>query len=192
MKRRVILLLVAVFGSGHAMGQPRPSPLPKPPEISRDIETLPANVRRMRGLLLEAARSGDAEALKKPIEWNEVPPSFGKAVPRSAKGPAMSDELIRYFKGLSGDGAGRETMGQIVNMLAVGHARIQAGLPQEMYVWPYFAVLDPRLLTAEQEVDVYRMMGAAQLREWREKGRYPFWRIGIGPDGTWHYFLGAD
>jgi hypothetical protein len=83
-------------------------------------------------------------------------------------------------------------MGQVVNMLAVGHARIQAGTPQEMYVWPYFAVLDPRLLTPGQEVDVYRTMGAAQLSEWREKGRYPFWRLGIGPDGTWHYFLGAE
>jgi hypothetical protein len=121
-----------------------------------------------------------------------MPPSFGKGAPRSAKGPAMADELIKFFRERSGDGEGRETMGQIVNMLAVGHARIQAGTPQEMYVWPYFAVLDPRLLTPGQEVDVYRTMGAAQLSEWREKGRYPFWRLGIGPDGTWHYFLGAE
>jgi hypothetical protein len=192
MKRSFLLLLLAWLGADGAVAQSRPAAPPRPPEISRDVETLPANVRRMRGMLLEAARSGDAEALKKPIEWNEVPPSFGKGAPRGAKGPAMADELIRFFRERSGDGEGRETMGQIINMLAVGHARIQAGTPQEMYVWPYIAVLDPRMLTPEQEIDVYRVMGAAQLRDWREKGRYPFWRLGIGPDGTWHYFLGAE
>lgn len=165
--------------------------IPAAPEISRDVETLPANVRRMRALILEAARTGDAEALRKPIEWNEVPPSFGRAAPRGARGPAMADELIRAFKTRSGDGQGRETMGQLVNMLAVGHARTGSGA-REMFVWPYFAALDPRRLTPDQEVDVHRVMGAAQLAEWREKGRYPFWRLGIGPDGTWHYFLGAE
>ncbi len=184
-------LFILVFGVASASAQPR-SALPRPPEISRDTETLPQNVRRMRSLLLEAMRSGDSGAIKKPIEWNELPPSFGKGAPRGAKGPAMADELVRFFRSRSGDGQGRETMGQIINILAVGHARIHAGSAQEMYVWPYFAALDPRLLTPEQEVDVFRVMGAAQLSEWREKGRYPFWRLGIGPDGTWHYLLGGE
>jgi hypothetical protein len=185
-------LIALILALAPASAQQRPAPPSQPPEISRDIETLPPNVRRMRGLILEAVRGGDSNALRKPIEWNEVPPSFGKGAPRGAKGPAMADELVKFFRARSGDGEGRETMGQIVNMLAVGHARVNAGQAQEMFVWPYFAVLDPRLLTPEQEVDVHRVMGAAQLREWREKGRYPFWRLGIGPDGTWHYFLGVE
>jgi hypothetical protein len=192
MLRFLFLSIFLALGCSMVSAQQRSSPSPKPPEISRDLENLPQNVRRMRGLILEAVRSGDSAALRKPIEWNEVPPSFGKGAPKGAKGPAMADELLKFFRERSGDGQGRETMGQLVNILAVGHARINAGQPQEMFVWPYFAVLDPRLLTPEQEVDVYRVMGAAQLAEWREKGRFPYWRIGIGPDGTWHYFLGSE
>jgi hypothetical protein len=192
MFRFILLSIFLAYGSSTAVAQPRPSPPPTAPEISRDLESLPPNVRRMRGLILEAVRGGDSAALRKPIEWNEVPPSFGRSAPKGTRGPAMADELLKFFRERSGDGQGRETMGQLVNILAVGHARINAGQPQEMFVWPYFAVLDPRLLTPEQEVDVYRVMGAAQLAEWREKGRFPYWRIGIGPDGTWHYFLGGE
>jgi hypothetical protein len=192
MLRFLFLSVLLALGCSITSAQQRSPAPPKPPEISRDLENLPPNVRRMRGLILEAVRTGDGTALRKPIEWNEVPPSFGKGAPKGAKGPAMADELLKFFRERSGDGFGRETMGQLVNVLAVGHARINAGQPQEMFVWPYFAVLDPRLLTPEQEVDVFRVMGVAQLREWREKGRFPYWRIGIGPDGTWHYFLGGE
>lgn len=146
----------------------------------------------MRGLILEAVRTGDSEALRKPIEWNEVPPSFGKGVQARGRGPAMAAELVRIFRERSGDGQGRETMGQILNMLAVGYARVNPGTRQEMYVWPFFAALDPRLLTPEQEVDAYRVLHSGAVREWREKGRYPGWRLGIGPDGTWHFFQGAE
>lgn len=191
MIRPTVAILGLLLATAPAPAQ-RAAPGPKPPEISRDVESLPSGVRRMRGLILEAVRSGAAAALRKPIETNEVPPSFGRDAPKAARGPAMAEALIGFLKARSGDGEGRETMGQIVNLLAVGHARIHAGMPQEMFVWPYFAVLDPRLLTPEQQVDVHRVMGAAQLAEWREKGRYPFWRLGIGPDGTWHYFLGVE
>lgn len=181
----------------EAVSQTRSSS-PKPPEISRDVEDLPPTVRRMRALILDAARSGDLQQLQKPIETNEVPPSFGKpgrdtstAAGKPGR-PAMAAELIRQFAQMSGDGKGRETMGQIINILAVGQARINAGQANEMYVWPYFAVLDPRILTPQQEVDALRTMSAYSLQDWREKGRYPGWRIGIGPDGTWHYFHGVQ
>jgi hypothetical protein len=185
--------IAALLWSGGTFAQqPRPQ-APKPPEISRDLETLPVPVRRMRLLLLEAFRSGDLQNLKQPIETNEMPPSFTRNSARPAvKAPTMANELIKLFAERSGDGQGRETMGQLTNAFAVGHARINAGSVQEMFVWPYFAVLDPRLLTPQQEVDVYRLHSAHALREWREKGRYPGWRIGIAPDGTWHYLHGAE
>lgn len=190
---RFAVLVIALVTAGSALAQPvaRSVP-PRPPEISRDIEALPSEVRRMRGLILEAVRTGDSEALRKPIEWNEVPPSFGKGVQARGRGPAMAAELVRIFRERSGDGQGRETMGQILNMLAVGYARVNPGTRQEMYVWPFFAALDPRLLTPEQEVDAYRVLHSGAVREWREKGRYPGWRLGIGPDGTWHFFQGAE
>jgi hypothetical protein len=210
MKTLVVLTfcLSVLMLSGTTSAQQSRASTNKPPEISRDLETLPSPVRRMRSLMLEAFRSGDLQKLKQPIETNELPPSFtrntgtrqgggqtngqGGGHGGGAKGPNMAAELMKLFVERSGDGQGRETMGQLTNAFAVGHARIHAGSPQEMYVWPYLAVLDPRLLTAEQEVDAYRLFSAHTLREWREKGRYPGWRIGVGPDGTWHYLHGAD
>jgi hypothetical protein len=187
------IFIAALICSGRAFAQQPRAQAPKPPEISRDLETLPPPVRRMRSLLLEALRSGDMQSLKQPIETNEMPPSFTRNSARTtAKAPTMANELIKLFAERSGDGQGRETMGQLTNAFAVGHARINAGTVQEMFVWPYFAVLDPRLLTPQQEVDVYRLHSAYALREWREKGRYPGWRIGIAPDGTWHYLHGAE
>jgi hypothetical protein len=159
-----IAILAFLIASSPAAAQQRASQPPKPPEVSRDIDALPAQVRHMRGLILEAVRSGDSEALKKPIEWNEVPPSFGKGVQARGRGPAMAAELVRVFRERSGDGSGRETMGQVLNMLAVGYARTNAGTRQEMFVWPYFAALDPRLLTPEQEVDAYRVLHAGARR----------------------------
>jgi hypothetical protein len=184
--------LVAAPALAQTAGRAAPSALPRAPEVSRDVEALPEQVRRMRALILDAVRSGDAENLRRPIEWNEVPPSFGKGVARGARGPAMASELLRVFRERSGDGQGRETMGQIVNIIAVGYARTGIGTRQEIFVWPYFAALDPRLLTPEQEVDAHRVLHADAVREWREKGRYPGWRLGIGLDGTWHYFTGAE
>jgi hypothetical protein len=187
----LFLALMGIIAAARAQQGPR-SPLPKPPEVSRDLEALPPDVRRMRGLILDAVRSGDSDALKRPIEWNEVPPSFGKGIQAQGRGPAMAAELVKAFRQRSGDGEGRETMGQVMNLLAVGYARVHAGTRQEMFIWPYFAVLDPRLLTPEQQVEAYRVLHADAVREWREKGRYPGWRLGIGPDGTWHFFLGAE
>jgi hypothetical protein len=191
---RAVLSLILVFIAALAAhGQPSPrNAAPKPPDVSRDLDALPPQVRRMRGMILDAVRTGDSGALRKPIEWNEVPPSFGKGVQAGGRGPAMAGELIKLFRERSGDGEGRETMGQLLNVLAVGYARVNAGSRQEMFIWPYFAALDPRLLSAEQEVDAYRVLHASAVREWREKGRYPGWRLGIGPDGTWHYFSGAE
>jgi hypothetical protein len=188
----ILAALITAPAFAQTAGRAGPSAPPRPPEVSRDVDALPEQVRRMRALILDAVRSGDAENLRRPIEWNEVPPSFGKGVARGTRGPAMASELLRVFRERSGDGQGRETMGQIVNIIAVGYARTGLGTRQEMFVWPYFAALDPRLLTPEQEVDAHRVLHAAAVREWREKGRYPGWRLGIGPDGTWHYFTGAE
>ncbi len=184
-----ILILTPVLAIAQPASRSAP---PRPPEVSRDLDALPAQVRRMRGLILDAVRTGDSEALRKPIEWNEMPPSFGKGAQSGGRSPAMAAELLKLFRERSGDGDGRETMGQIVNLLAVGYAKTNPGARQEMFLWPYFAALDPRLLTPEQEVDAYRVLSAAAVREWREKGRYPGWRLGIGPDGTWHFFAGAE
>lgn len=158
----------------------------------------------MRLLIVEALRTGDIRTLRTPIETNELPPSFentptgpgarpsAASAPPRRSGPAMAEELLQIFRRRSADGEGRETMGQLLNVFAVGPARIATGTAQETFLWPYVAALDPRLLTSEQKVDAYRLLGQAQFQEWQEKGRYPGWRLSIGPDGTWHYLHGAQ
>jgi hypothetical protein len=159
------------------------------PEISRDLDKLPAPVRQMRSLVLAAIRAGEAADLRRPIERNEVPPAFLKLDQErgAPAAPAMADQLIRQFRERSGDGAGRETMGRLLNALAVGYARTGAGTRQEMFVWPYLAALDPRSLTPEQQIDAYRLISHGHLVLWQETGRYPGAALGIGPDGTWHW-----
>jgi hypothetical protein len=186
---RYLLLTLSLTCALPAVAQ---SSRPSAPVVSRDLEALPPQVRRMRSLIIDAARSGDAQAFRRPIETNEVPPSFERERASGARTPAMADALIKLLRAQSTDGEGRATMGAMLNMLAVGYAITGQGTRQEMIVWPYFAALDPRVLTPEQLVDVHRILAQHEVSAWREKGRYPHWRLGIGPDGTWHYFLGAE
>lgn len=136
----------------------------------------------MRQRLLEAARTGEVDNLQAAIEVNELPPAF-------VRGPRV--EPLAYLKARDADG-GRETLAMLVTMLLLPYARINAGTPQEMYVWPYVAALDPRTLTSEQKVDAYRVVPASQFRESVARGRYVHHRVGIGPDGTWHYFITGE
>jgi len=183
-KRLAILCLVLPLGL-NALAQTRqaapPSPT-KPPELSRDIDALPAGVQRMRARILEAARSGEVGALLSVIESNEMPPVF-------VRGPRL--DPIAYLKARDAD-EGRETLALLVSLLQSPYARIQVGTPQEMFVWPGLSALDPRALTPEQKVDLYRLVSAAAFRESLARGRYLHHRLGIGPDGTWHYFLAGD
>jgi hypothetical protein len=159
-----------------------------PPDISRDLERLPQQVRAMRALILDQARTGELERMRSAIERNEMPPVFA----RGQKAPTVSDDLLRILRERSADGAGRQQLAEIISMLALGYARINAGNAQEMFVWPYLAALDPKALTAEQEVDAYRLVRPQDLKDWREKGRWLGPRLGIGPDGTWHYLVAGE
>jgi hypothetical protein len=204
LKALLAVSALLVFSEFDAQAQSTGQPASKTPVIIRDLNELPQQVRRMRLLIVEALRTGDTRALRTPIETNELPPSFENtpigpgARPNSASspprrtGPAMAEELIQIFRRRSGDGEGRETMGQLLNVFAVGAARVATGTAQETYLWPYLAALDPRILNPEQKVEAYRLLGHAAFAEWQEKGRYPGWRLSIGPDGTWHYLHGAQ
>jgi hypothetical protein len=194
----IVCLAVAAGVAAVAIAQQPRAPAPPPdrllarsatpPEVSRDLERLSPPVRAMRTALLEAARSGDIERMRSAIERNEMPPVFA----RGQKAPTVSEDLLKILRERSGDGLGREAMAQAITMLALGYARINAGSAQEMYVWPYLAALDPAKLDPEQEVDAYRIVRPADLAGWRAKGRWLGPRLGIGPDGTWHYWVTGE
>lgn len=148
-------------------------------QIGHDVSKLPPAVQRMRQAILTAAASGDIEKLRVPIEMNEIPPVFAKT-----KVP----DPIAYLKTTSADGDGREMLAVLYNLLTTGYAITNAGAKEEMIVWPYHAAIPLDALRPSQQVEIYRFLPPARLKEMIARGKYAFYSIGIGADGVWHYF----
>lgn len=153
------------------------------PEIHTDLSILPERVKIMHDRILEAARSGDIQALHPVVEMNELKPtiSFGG-----------ESDPIAYWKQTSGDGQGREILAILSEILEMPFARTDTGTSNEMYVWPYLAVLSPKKLTPAQQVDLYRLMSPEDVKTMKEAGDYIHYRLGLGRDGTWHFFVAGD
>src|SRR5271166_5200389 len=148
-------------------------------QLGRDVSKLPPEVQRMRQAILQAAMSGDIEELRIPIDMNELHPVFSKdRIPQP----------IAYLKSVSADGNGREMLAILFNLLTTGYAIKNAGTKNEMIVWPYHAAIPLSGLTPSQEVEIYRFLPPARLKEMIARGKYSYYRVGIGRDGVWHYF----
>lgn len=156
-----------------AVAQPPPAPA---------AATLPPPVAEMREAIMSAVRAGRIEELKTAIEWNELKPEFaGKAV----------DDPIAYLKQQSGDGEGREILAILGNLLDGGYAIVPMGKDLEnnrIYVWPALAEIPFASFTPAHEVDLLRLVPPPVAMEMKAKGKYTFWRLMIGADGTWHSF----
>ncbi len=181
-------LVHATTGEGVAQGS-KSKKVPEPAAAAKTKaagDQLPAAVAEMRDGILAAVKSGRIEDLQVPIAWNELPPSFA-AEP--------TPDPIAYWKKQSGDGEGREILAILAGILDAGYAVLPIGKDVEnnrLYVWPRFAELPLDKLSAEDEVQVYRLVTPAMLKTMREKKRWTGWRLAIGADGTWHSFSKAD
>lgn len=148
---------------------------------------LPAAVRDMVDAILAATNSGNVADLATPIEWNEMRPVF------SADDAAeTTSELIGLLKTTSKDGEGRELLAVLADLLSVGPAEQPLGRDFEnntVYVWPYLAELPLDKLTPAQQVDLYRLVPADKVADMRKVGRWSWYRLVIGADGTWHSFM---
>ncbi|MBB4303927.1 hypothetical protein GGD81_002979 [Rhodobium orientis] len=153
------------------------------PEVRYGRAELPEPVQRMREALIEAAKSGNVEELRTVFEMNELMPtlSFGDIT-----------DPIEHLKKASGDGEGREVMAILLEVLEAGWVHVDAGKPSEMYVWPYFAQYPLADLTPPQLVELFRIVTSYDYQEMQTYGTYIFYRVGIGPDGTLHYFVAGD
>jgi hypothetical protein len=160
-----------------------PSKKHKAPEIQRDLSMLPAPVARIREQILEAAKSGDIERLRPILEANGVTPTF------SFGGDA---DPIAFWKEASGDGEGREIMAILIEILESGFVHSGAGTKDEIYIWPYFVDMPLDKLTPEQEVELYELVTAQDVKDMREFGAYIFYRAGFTPDGQWQFFVAGD
>ena len=149
---------------------------------SRDLARLPPRVADMRTQILQAVESGDIENLRPAIERNETIPIFG----RGEEQPRRFADAIDVLKRRAFDGKGQE-------VLAILHAIFEqpyvavARANSMTYVWPayiYGPVLpeDPDVLMALMRC--VRFSVATTDAEPLAKMD----RIGIGADGTWHFF----
>ena len=149
------------------------------PLAAQDPEPLPDPVAAMRDDILAAARSGDIENLREPIEWNEIPPVFGSS---------RAIDPIAELKLQSKLDNGRDILAVLVEILGMKPAHQSPGTVDDMYVWPYLAVTPPANYTAEMDVDALRLVSPGQLREMKQKNTYTHYRLVIGADGVWHFF----
>ena len=156
---------------------------PPLPEIFYGEKELPDAVRQMRADLLEAARNVDFRRLRLIYDANDPRPvlSFGDV-----------DDPIDFLKQSSGDGEGLEILAILVEVLEAGWVRKNPDTPEEMYVWPYFTELPLASLTDKQKVELFEIVTAVDYDEMESYGSYIFYRIGIGPDGNWYYFVAGD
>ncbi len=68
----------------------------------------------------------------------------------------------------------------------------EAGSAQEIYLWPYFARMPLKALSPGQRVELFRIVTGSDYKDMVEFGAYAFYRVGIGPDGAWHFFVAGD
>jgi outer membrane murein-binding lipoprotein Lpp len=153
------------------------------PEIITDVSRLPAPVARMREQILAAARSGKPANVVTAMQSNAAMPVFSLA---------DDSDPIAYWKANYPDSEGVEALSILVTILETGFVHVDVGTSQEMYIWPYFARMPIKSLTAAQRVELFRIITGADYKDMLDFGAYAFYRLGIGPDGTWHYFVAGD
>ncbi len=154
------------------------APMPSPRTI--DADRLPQPVADMRDAILTAARSGQIGELKVALDLNEMKPELAETV--------VADP-IAFWKRISSDGEGREILAVVWTLLESSIAILPLGKDVEnnaIYVWPSLSEKPLDALTPREEIDLLRLVPAAEAAAMKAKRRYTGWRLAIGADGTWH------
>ena len=159
-------------------------PAGPPAEVIYDIEKAPEPVRRMRELIIEAAKTGDISMLT-PL-MNPGPDQT--VVPLQAP----DQDPIEALKAISGDSDGVEILAILLDIFSTGFVQLDKGTADEAYVWPYFVGKSLGLLTPQEKVELLRIVTAGDVAEMQEYGNYNFFRVGITPDGRWKFLSVGD
>jgi hypothetical protein len=167
---------LAATGAGTAMAAGAAN---QAPNALYDFNALPDPVKRMLEQIAAAAQSGEIEKMRPVLESNELKPMVA---------PAHVDDPIALWKKDSADGSGRDVLAAMLNVMSSGYVRAGQG-QDEMYVWPYFAETGLSALTPAQEVELYRIVPPQLAAAMKKNGKYSYYRLGIAPNGVWHYFL---
>lgn len=159
-------------------------PRPNQPDVVTDLEELPFPTRKMRELILSAARTGDVERLRPYI-------GYGDDVTMLSLG-GQEDDPIDFLRSLSGDPEGHEILAIITEILEAPAVKFESMPGQYIYVWPYYYAYPMDELTPEQRVDLFRIITYGDYEEMVAFGNYIFYRLGITPEGRWRFFVAGD
>ena len=137
--------------------------------------SIPAPVEETRVALLQAAESGDYEALR-PLVSDSFKYTFGSPV---EGGP------LAYWQRLEEETDERplESLNAILKMPYV--------LTRGYYVWPWAYTVESADDLSEHEVELLAPLGSPSQLFPSENG-YFGWRTGIAPNGTWTFFVAGD
>jgi hypothetical protein len=139
------------------------------------IATLPLPVWETREALVEAAESGDYEALR-PL----LPATF-----RYTFGSPVEGGPIAYWQELerTTDARPLETLAEILRMPYV--------LSRGLYVWPWAYTVESAADLSAHERELLAPLGPLSTLFPPGTG-YLGWRAGIEPDGDWTFFVAGD
>jgi len=155
------------------------------PTVEYDVAKLPPAVQALRQKIIDAAKTGDINALKPLIEAGPHPTNLGAS-------DDDAEDPIAYLKTLSGDPDGREILAILSEILEAGYVHVDAGTPNELYIWPYFARYPLDKLSPPQMVELFRLLTSSDYDEMKNYGAYLFYRVGITPSGHWSEFQAGD
>ncbi|MGH3036416.1 MAG: hypothetical protein ACRDMU_04475 [Gaiellaceae bacterium] len=134
---------------------------------------LPPAVAETHAALLEAAESGDYEALRPLIPASGFSYTFGGGVPG---GP------IEYWQQVEAQ-TGERPIEILARIL-----RLPYTLSGGQYVWPFAYDKQEDELTAHER----ELLGDLAKAYSGAGSGYLGWRAGIEPDGTWRFFIAGD
>ena len=166
------------------VASPRIDPNAPLPEVVYDLNKLPEPVKRMHDLIVEACKSGDIEKLRPLI-------GTGDSITQLSLTDIDGDP-VNFLKGLSGDADGQEILAILEEVLDAGFVHLDAGTPQELYVWPYFFALPLDKLDPKQRVELFKIVTSGDYDDMKQFGAYIFYRVGITPAGQWTFFVAGD
>jgi len=186
-RKHLVMIALAALVAGtaalvYAQNEAPKSPLGEPGQALKvlyDFNALPDPVKRMLQQIAAAAESGEIENMRPVFESNELKPMVTTA---------YVEDPIAFWRKQSVDGSGRDVLAAMLDILSSGFVRVGQA-ENEMYVWPYFAETDLTLLTPTQEVELYRIVAPSVAASMKKAGTYSYYRLGISPNGVWHYFI---
>ena len=127
-------------------------------------------------------QSDSLEALRMPIEMNEMPPSFGATAIDTA-------DPVEQLRSLSPSGEDEEILNALFDTLTSGFVHVGQNTPYEAFVWPYFAYYPISSLNSEQREELRQLLPPEIFQQTMQSGQYSYFILGISPDGVWQYFF---